>query len=269
MLAEALLYARARIGGQQNPHGHLTELVGIWARHRRQRRALAEHLTRARVLCLKAAEACNSRRTALVLGAGLLLDVPLEQLSALFRQVVLADLAFLPATVRLARALGNVELVHTDLSGCLDALPNADALAAAQAPGPDLTLGLPALDYVYSANLLSQLPLYVLTALRNVIPDQQNGNTHKAFAASLVRAHLASLAALPCPACLVADTLERGYRAGQLEYEADLLYGVRLDLPAETWAWRLAPRGEIHHDMDVERLVIGAPDVRAMLSPLP
>jgi len=52
MLAEALLYARARLSGQQNPYGHLTELVGIWARHRRQRRAWAEHLTRARVLCL-------------------------------------------------------------------------------------------------------------------------------------------------------------------------------------------------------------------------
>lgn len=262
MLAEALLYALARLGGQQNPHGHLTELVGIWARHRRQRQAWAEHLTRARVMCLKAAEACVERRTALVLGAGLVLDVPLEQLSALFRQVVLADLAFLPGTVRLARSLGNVELVHADISACMDALPEAEALAArVPAPRPDLSLGLRELDFVYSANLLSQLPLYALAALRKRSPAPEPEEL-EAFAASLVRAHLEALRILPCPACLVTDTLERGYRSDRLEYETDLLYGVPLDAPAESWTWRLAPRGEAYPDLDVERLVLGAPDVR-------
>lgn len=262
MLAEALLYALARLGGQQNPHGHLTELVGIWARHRRQRQAWAEHLTRARVLCLKAAEACAERRTALVLGAGLVLDVPLEQLSALFRRVVLADLAFLPGTVRQAKALGNVELVAVDLSGCLDALPTDEALAAhAAAPQPELGLGLPELDFVYSANLLSQLPLYALAILRKRNPAPEAEDL-EAFAASLVRAHLAALQTLACPACLVADTLERGYRDDGLEYETDLLYGVRLDMPAEQWIWRLAPKGELSPDLDVERLVFGAQDIR-------
>jgi hypothetical protein len=274
MLAEALLYARARLGGQQNPHGHLTELVGIWARHRRQRRAWAEHLTRARVLCLKAAEACGTRRTALVLGAGLLLDVPLEQLSALFKRVVLADLAFLPATGHLATGLGNVELIVTDLSACLNSLPDAEALAARiPAPRPDLTLGLGELDFVYSANLLTQLPLYAVSSLEKRSPKPDNANDatgveadREAFAASMVRAHLEALGTLPCPACLVTDTLERGYRTGQLEYEADLLYGVGLDLPGETWPWLLAPRGEAEPGLDVERLVFGAPDARAAYS---
>ncbi|HWR03266.1 MAG TPA: hypothetical protein VN419_04520 [Humidesulfovibrio sp.] len=262
MLAEALLYARARLAGQQNPHGHLTELVSIWARHRRQRRAWAEHLTRARVLCLKAAEACGTRRTALVLGAGLLLDVPLEQLSALFQHVVLADLAFLPATTALASQLGNVELMVTDLSACLNSLPDAQALAARiPAPWPDLTLGLGELDFVYSANLLSQLPLYAASSLakREARPDEADV---EAYAASVVRAHLEALRGLSCPACLVTDTRERGYRSGRLEYEEDLLYGVDPDLPGETWPWLLAPRGELEPGLDVEHMVLGVPDVR-------
>lgn len=263
MLAEALLYARARLAGQQNPHGHLTELVGIWARHRRQRRAWAEHLTRARVLCLKAAEACGTRRTALVLGAGLLLDVPLEQLSALFQHVVLADLAFLPATSALASHLGNVELIVTDLSACLNSLPDAQALAARiPAAMPDLTLGLGELDFVYSANLLSQLPLYAASSLAKRDDPKPDEADVEAFAASIVRAHLEALRTMPCPACLVTDTRERGYRAGRPEYEADLLYGVDPALPGETWPWLLAPRGEMEPGLDVERMVLGVTDAR-------
>ncbi len=271
MLAEALLYARARLGGQQNRHGHLTELVAIWARHRRQRQAWAAHLTRARALCLKAAEACQPRRTALALGAGLLLDVPLEQLSALFERVVLVDMAFLPATRRLAKALGNVELMLADVTGCLDRLPDAEALAArVPAPCPDLSLGLPDLDFVYSANLLSQLPLHALAALRKhaaTEADTMDDENLEAFAASLVCAHLEALRALPCPACLVTDTVERSYAGQRLDDEADLLYGVPLHLPGESWTWQLAPRGEVSPELHVERLVLGAPDARAAARP--
>lgn len=267
MLSEALLYARARLAGQRNRHGHLTELVAIWARHRRQRAAWAGHLTHARVLCLKAAEACETRRTALVLGAGLLLDVPLEKLSALFERIVLADMAFLPATVRLARALGNVELLTADLSGCLDSLPDNETLAArAPAPRPELSLGLAGLDFVYSANLLSQLPLHALAALRKRDPAPDAEALH-AFAASLVRAHLDALGALSCPVCLIADTLERSYAGQCLNDETDLLYGVPLSLPGESWTWHLAPRGEISPDLHIERLVLGAPDARAAICP--
>jgi hypothetical protein len=271
MLAEALLYARARLGGQQNRHGHLAELVAIWARHRRQRQAWAAHLTRARVLCLKAAEACQPRRTALVLGAGLLLDVPLERLSALFERVVLADMAFLPATTRLAKALGNVEPLLADVTACLDRLPGAEALAArVPAPRPDLSLGLPGLDFVYSANLLSQLPLHALAALRKseaAEPGTVDDEGLEAFAASLVRGHLEALRGLPCPACLVTDTLERSYVGQCLNDEIDLLHGVPLDLPGERWTWRFAPLGEISPQLHVERLVLGAPDARAAASP--
>lgn len=268
MLPEALLYARARLSGQPNPHGHLTQLVGIWTRHRRQRQAWAEHLTRARALCLLAAESCPParRRTALVLGAGILLDVPLEQLSGLFRRVVLADMAFLPGTLRLARALGNVEPMLADLSGCMDALPGPESLAAPP-PVPDLGLGLPDLDFVFSANLLSQLPLFALSALRSRLPEAGH-EALEAFAASLVRAHLAGLARLSCPACLVTDTRERGFDGSRLDYETDLLFGVRDLPPGETWVWRLAPRGEHHSDLDVEHLVLGAPDAHLRSVPM-
>ncbi|MHC1752840.1 hypothetical protein [Humidesulfovibrio sp.] len=270
MLAEALLYARARLAGQHDHYGHLAEQVAIWARHRRQRQAWAEHLTRARALCLMAAEACTRRRTALVLGAGVLLDVPLERLSALFTRVVLADMAFLPGTMRLAKRLGNVELVTADLSGCLDTLPDAQALAArTPAPTPNLSLGLPGLDFVHSANLLSQLPLHAVAALhKQGLGPPACEDDIEAFAASLVAAHLSALHALPCPASLVADTCERTLADDEtLHSEIDLLYGVPLPFQGKTWTWRLAPRGEISPSLHTQRLVLGAPNIRAASTP--
>ncbi|MDR3639885.1 MAG: hypothetical protein P4L39_01025 [Humidesulfovibrio sp.] len=265
MLVEALHYTRARLGGESNAYGHLTELVGIWARQRRQRPAWAGHLARARALCLAAAESTfrETRRTALVYGAGILNDIPLERLSSLFRRVVLADMAFLPRTVHLAKALGNVELMRTDLTGVLHAPPPSEFLAArAPAPMPDLRLGLKDVDFAYSANVLSQLPLAALATLgeRTPAPDPQH---LKAYAASLVRAHLAALKILPCPACLVTDFQEQGLAGGQTHYDDNLLFGVDPALPGETWTWRLAPRGEAHPELDIERHVLGAPDVHA------
>lgn len=276
MLAEALKYAAARLRGQGDPHGHLAQQVAIWARHRRHSAAWEPHLARARALALDAAENCppEARRTALVLGAGLLLDVPLVALSKLFERVVLADLAFLPEVRARARRLGNVALLEADLTGCLDRLPEM-LPAALDAPLPDALAGLAAasaadlagLDFVYSANVLSQLPLFALDALSALPPDL--GEQRRELAAALVRQHLDGLAALGCPVCLVTDLSERGLRRGQVEYETDLLFGVDPGLCGEQWIWAMAPDGEAVRGLDVERLVLGAAMApRATGSPL-
>lgn len=265
MLAEALVYARARLAGQANPYGHLSEQVAIWARHRRRRRDWAGHLARARGLCLAAAEACpaDARRTALVLGAGPLLDVPLAELSARFSRVVLADLAFLPQARAAARSLGNVACVEADLSGCMDRLAGFAARdPLPDAPTPDLSLGLADLDFAYSANLLSQIPLFARAALHRLNPKIGEAELDR-FAGSLVRAHLAGLRALPARACLVTDLRERAFGRGGLAYEKELLFGVTLDLPGERWTWRLAPEGEATPGLDVEREVLGVADLGA------
>jgi len=263
MLAEAVKYAAARLRGQGDPHGHLAQQVAIWARHKRHSAAWEPHLARCRGLALSAARACpeGSRRTALVLGPGLLLDVPLDELSALFQTVVLADMAFVPEVRARANRLGNVQLLQADLTGCLDRLPEAGTQ-----PLPDvlaeLAAGLPGVDFAYSANLLSQLPLFALDAL----PPEWDEGQRAGLAAALVRQHLQGLAALPCPACLVTDVIERGLRRGEVEYEADLLFGVEPGLEGETWIWEMAPNGEAVRGMDIQRVVLGASTARPALA---
>lgn len=266
MLAEALKYAAARLRGQKDPHGHLVQQVALWARHRRRHAAWAPHLARCRALALTAARACppEARRTALVLGSGLLLEVPLSELAALFKRVVLADMAFMPEVRAQARRLGNVELREADLSGCLDRLP--DFLSG---PLPNdgrtgltrLAAELPGLDFAYSANLLSQLPLFALDAAEAQAPGL-GAERRAELAAGLVRRHLDDLKALRCPACLVTDVAERGLRRGVAEYETGLLFGVDPGLAGETWIWNMAPDGEAVRGLDVERVVLGVVRVR-------
>lgn len=270
MLAEALKYAAARLRGQGDPHGHLAQQVAIWARHKRHSAAWQPHLDRARALALASARACpeHARRTALVLGPGLLLDVPLDELAALFTTVVLADMAFVPEVRAKAARLGNVQTLEVDLTGRLGLLAGAGG-GTSSGNGPGTTSGLaqlaarlPELDFAYSANLLSQLPLFALGALPPGLPGM--GQEQRAqLAAELVRQHLDGLAALPCPTCLVTDVTERGLRQGALDYEVDLLFGVEPGLTGERWTWNLAPDGEAVRGLDVERVVLGVSDVRA------
>jgi hypothetical protein len=260
VLAEAVKYAAARLRGQGDPHGHLAQQVALWARHKRQGAAWEPHLARCRALALAAAHACprQARRTALVLGPGLLLDVPVDALSALFARVVLADMAFMPEVRARAARLGNVEVRQIDLTGCLDRLPQALGQPPPDVLG-ELAASLPGLDFAYSANLLSQLPLFALDAL----PDGPKEEHGAALAAGLVRQHLNGLLALPCPACLVTDVTERGLRQGVVDDETDLLFGVDPGMTGETWVWDMAPDGEAVRGLDVERVVLGVADVRA------
>jgi len=282
MIVEAFKYAAARLRGQSDKHGHLAEAIAMEARHQRQRHAWQTHLDNSRALCLAATEACTAerRRTALVVGSGLLLDVPLEELCHRFDTVVLADLAFLPKVSARAKALGNVSLLRLDLTACLDKLPELarlltegkdmaevqnerlgppPALAAASHNHPKLLT----IDFVYSANVLSQLPLFVVPGLLRHAPHLPQ-TLLDIFAKALIDSHLVWLQTLPCPACLVTDRTEH---ATAFDKEAtvitDLLYGATLPSGpgAQSWTWDFACGGEAVAGMDVRRTVLGILDM--------
>src|SRR5690606_16162320 len=126
----------------------------------------------------------RQRRTAVVLGSGLLRDVPIKPLARAFDTVVLVDLVHL-ASVRLwlkAGRLGNVRLVSRDLSG-FDETLSGKSLAPLS-----FLRQVPYLDLVVSANLLSQI----------AVGAERRVETDKCAAAAgcvprLVEAHLRGL----------------------------------------------------------------------------
>lgn len=191
----------------------------------------------------------RQRRTAVVLGSGLLRDVPIDALAASFDTVVLVDLVHL-ASVRLRLALKgrrNVRLIERDLSGY-------DQLAAGEEPEPlSFLRQVPYLDFVVSANLLSQIGLGV----KRRLAAEPSGTMPEDALPRLIRAHIDGLAGLPCRTCLITDgSFSVIDRTGHLHETADLLHGVAAPEPKAHWQWPVAPLGEESRDYRVVHEVI-------------
>ncbi|MGO7427765.1 hypothetical protein ACCT09_50600, partial [Rhizobium ruizarguesonis] len=132
----------------------------------------------------------------------------------------------------------NVRLIERDLSGY-------DELAAGREPEPlGFLRGVPYLDFVVSANLLSQIGRGVKRR-----HEAEAGRMPEDTVERLIAAHLAGLSCLPCRSCLVTDIAYAVIdRNGRTHEEADLLHGV-LPPPAKAaWTWPVAPLGEESKD---------------------
>ncbi|MBB4234775.1 hypothetical protein [Rhizobium esperanzae] len=249
MITEALLYA-ATLPLTGKPYRKFIRYsVNLWSRAGRCAAEWAEHEEKSRNAIRMAAADLRQKRTAVVLGSGLLRDVPIEELAKSFDTVVLVDLVHL-ASVRLrlaAKTYRNIRLIERDLSGY-------DDLAAGRVPEPlGFLRSVPYLDFVVSANLLSQIGRGVKRryAAEAGMPEDT--------VERLIAAHLTGLSDLPCRSCLVTDIAYAVVdRNGRTHEEADLLHGVSPPPARATWTWPVAPLGEESKDYKIEHKVIAA-----------
>jgi hypothetical protein len=242
--------------------GYLRDSIWLESRARRCRAAWAPHLAASRAVMSEAIRTCPRRDTAVVLGSGLLDDVPLAELTKHFRRVVLVDAVHPLATRRAVGTYPNVELLTEDLSGAM-ALLTGDA--ADLDPRLPPVCAEPETGLVISANLLSQLPIRPVARLegsrRPLGPwTRADGD---AFGRRIVAGHLDALAALPARICLVTDLDEVEVdREGREHARHDLLYGVSLPKPDRSWLWELAPFGEAARGRRLLHRVAGFSDWR-------
>lgn len=227
--------------------GYVRQSGLLHARSRRCRAAWAPHLTRARGVIMAAAEATSGRGSAVILGSGLLDDVPLDALAGLFDRVILVD-AVHPWPARLAaRRHGNVVLVTAEISAGL-----TDPHLAELCTGADL---------IVSANLLSQLPIVPIDAY-----EARGREAPPRLGTQIVETHLAALHHLAGAIeriCLITDTVQREEdQAGQVTDSLDLMFGVALPPPAEAWDWEIAPFGEVGRRRRLIHRVHAYPDWR-------
>lgn len=237
--------------------GHAGDSVRLASRSRRCRAAWAPHLAAAKETVRAAMSGLPRSDIAVVLGSGLLDDVPIGDLAAAFRRVVLVD-AVHPWRGRWrARAHANVARVVHDLSGTADLLLGR---------GETLGLVLPAIcqeaDLVVSANLLSQLPIRPVARLE-AAGRLGPWSDADAFGRHIVTAHLDALSDLPGRICLVTDRDEtEADRDGRVIERIDLLYGVDPGPAPREWDWELAPFGEEARDRRLVHRVAAWPDWR-------
>ena len=235
--------------------GHDREAVAIAARHRRCRAAWQPHLAAVKSFTLDAADTAPGRDTAVVLGSGLCLDVPLDELCARFRQVVLVD-AHHPRTVRaLAKKRPGLRLVTVDVTG----MAGVAVRAARQGSGlPDpvpVPAPLPGLhpDFTISLNLASQLPI----PYYKILDGRVDAAALQRFCRGLIEAHFAWLAGLPGRVSLVCDRSWERVSGDEVIESRDALEGVTPPRPDRTWTWDIAPRPEESHAYDRRNRVWG------------
>ncbi|MCU4178813.1 hypothetical protein [Bosea sp. BH3] len=246
MLAELALWLATPAGRMTRKLGLVTESVSLWARGNRQRKAWAEHHACCRAIVAGVVDELPQRRTAVVLGSGMLRDVSVGQLAARFERVLLVDAVHLP-TVRLRmRFHRNVTLLTRDLSGIMDWLggesdrrtdPLADLAAA------------PAIDLVVSANLLSQLAWPVEDWLEDHATEAKRLPAD--LPARCIAWHLDDLRRFPGHVVLLSDVeMIEHDRAGNVTDRLDLMRGVPLPPADERWDWPVAPFGEAARDRE-------------------
>lgn len=260
MLSEALKYLTTPCAPHLKSMGYLRELIALGARARRCQAAWAPHLAATKETIIDAINSTQQREKAVVLGAGILSDIPLKTLSDSFRSVELIDICFLRQTRKAVRPYSNLTLHTYDITGIARALYDwtRTDLDTAPLPGP----GLPDIqelanaDLVISANVVSQLPLIPLDVLRKHKPDVEE-TVVTAFARKMIESHIALLRSLSATVCLVTETKREYCDGDQVLETEDPLFGYLLNAVGKEWEWDLAPPDEVSADYAIRNHVIG------------
>jgi hypothetical protein len=243
--------------------GYLREAIGIRRRYRRCKADWREHIDRCREIILRAAAKCERRRKAVILGSGLLHDVPFAELTATFREVVLVDIVHPLRSRFRTRSFKNLRRVRADLTNTVANLYRVSDEPEKPLPtaAPDLFLNDPEVDLTVSLNLLSQLPCMPLDYL--AIHRAHTQNVMEEYARGVIRAHLDYLARLPGRVVLITDVerLKIDMMRRVVERK-DLLFGLTLPKPGEEWEWRLAPCPEADPRHHYFRRVVGIADYK-------
>ena len=241
--------------------GYLREAIGIRSRYRRCRTYWQEHIERCRAIILKGMQRCEQKRKAVVLGAGLLHDVPLEELSAAFREVLLVDIVHPLFSRWRTRRFPNVRRLTADVTNTVRDLYGVSDEPDKPLPKsrPDLFLDDPEIDLTISLNLLSQLPCMPIGYLTS-----QGAHTASAkdeYARDVIRAHMEYLDRLPGKVVLITD-IERLKidMMRRIVERKDLLFGLSLPKSGEEWEWKLAPCPEADQRHHYYRRVVGIGD---------
>ena len=249
MIAEAVAWLLTPCPAHIRRLGLLAESIGISARHRRCRAAWAPHLAATRAAVMDAIGRTPRRRTALVLGSGALLDLPLAALAGSFRSVVLVDVVH-PWRARLGSlGLANVTRITDVVTGVLEAVGKGELAS----PRPYRRIDDPEVDLIVSLNLLSQLPVIPVRRLDGRVAAAALA----AMAQDMVRSHLADLDRSRASTLLVADVERLVVDRDGREIERSSLIA---DLPEPArdreWWWDIAPAPEADPEASERRRVV-------------
>lgn len=258
MLAELAVWLLTPAPWRFRRLGMVGDSVRLWSRGRRRAADWADHEQHCHAIVRQALAGLGRRDTVVVLGSGLARDVPLGELAAAFRRVILVDAVHLLPLRLKVRRYRNVSLETRDLTGLIDWISGKGRVRVR--PLADLASNT-AVDLVISANILSQLALPVEDWLERQ-PDAAR-RLPSGIGRRLIDWHLEDTADFAGHICLLTDTeFHEITGGGAVSGEYDLLFGRKLPQPDRAWHWQVAPRGELPGGARHVHLACGYADYR-------
>ncbi len=225
--------------------GQLKETIAMEARYHRSKKQWESHLVNSQNTIKKAIISIEKKRDVIILGSGLLLDIPIDYLCEKFERVFLVDVIHLKKIRRKVKKWPNAVLIEHDVTGLSEQMLKANAsegfLFSQSASIPQLSSRT---DLVVSANMLSQLhlaPIYYAEKIFHFNERKLEELTH-----NIMQDHITMLKSTKSKVCLISD-FERIYKNNKQEiYDTEkILIGINLPNPNEKWYWEIAPVGEI------------------------
>jgi hypothetical protein len=259
--------------------GYLYEAIAMRERYRRNSKSWKPHLDNSRAFILSTAENTIKKRKAVIIGSGLLLDVPMDELSEMFEEVILADIVHLPEAVKKSEKYRNVKILWHDIMGISEKIynlpvdsdhkkPSLETEISRQEnedpknrnreillpdPCPSLPHGCHDADLVVSLNVLSQLAvvpcIYVLKKFNNIEDQNRNHEQEKVlerWCRKITESHISWLGSLNTSSvCLISDYSFRiSDKNGVIKEQGSTIHDFMLPEPEKKWTWDIAPYGE-------------------------
>ena len=239
MIWEAWQYLTTPSSKLARQMGFLYESIAMSARAKRCHSDWQPHYQNCRLAIEQAVSSCETKRKVLIFGAGTLQDVPLNQLSKAFDQVLLVDMVMTRDARHLIKPYHNIELIEADVTESLHRL-QAGIL---KIESPKAWLNDETIDLVVSLNLITQLPLLPVRWLK----QKFHINDHQAdqLGQGLIKAHLLYLQSFNAHVCLIADRVDREFnRQAEKTDEFDPWWGIKPPQASQTWQWEVVSLAE-------------------------
>jgi hypothetical protein len=257
MLSEIFQYLMTPCPKYVSSMGYLHGAIAIEARYKRCVAAWQNHVNSSKSLIKQAANQCQKKSLVVVLGSGILSDIPLTDLSKGFDQVELVDLVHLGNARKTAKTYGNVGVTGHDITGAAEPL-FIHVLTGGMGPIPVPSATFPLLeeaDLVISASVLSQLPLCLLETARNGLDWKEADLVD--FARGILQTHLTTLEKLSGTVCLITEVEREHYEESQIKETEDPLFGLDIGPGDQEWLWDIAPPPELDPRRGLRNKMIG------------
>lgn len=215
---------------------YIPDQQGIMNRYLREKENWDIHFKRSKDFILESAKT-KKKGKVIVLGSGWLLDLPIEELSKMFHELILIDIVHPKQVQQKIKKYKNVKIINDDITGGLVDFCYKNKRNKALVSTIDTFLyNLQEADFVISLNIMCQLHIILMDYLKKI-------NKYTDPEISLIEKHIQQSHFNILPkgkTCLITDTEEEIYD------EDNNLIGVNplihIDLPESInylkWQWK-------------------------------